>query len=888
LKEQPDRVSRLAAALSSRYAIERELGAGGMATVYLAHDVRHDRKVALKVLRPELAAVLGADRFVQEIKTTASLQHPHILPLFDSGEADSFLYYVMPYIEGETLRDKLDREKQLGVDEAVKITSEIADALNYAHRNNVIHRDVKPENILLHDRRPMVADFGIALAVSAAAGGRMTETGLSLGTPHYMSPEQATAEKDPSNRSDIYSLGAVLYEMLTGDPPHTGSTAQQIIMKIVTEEARPLTELRKSVPPNVAFAAAKALEKLPADRFATAAEFSRALSDASFTTAKLATATPMAPQRNNWRSVALAASAVAVAALIFGFVGATRTAPAQPVLRVSVDLPEGQGLRTPWIGSSLTVSADGAVFAYLGQDSGATWQIWVRRRGELAATPISGTTSGTDPTLSPDGSEIAFTTGQPGPLKVATLASGAIRTVVDSAQWRGLAWADDGLLYFTTTNGGLARVPPDGGEVEVLTSPSDELIHVHPAIVPGSRGAVFEILDARSVQGTLAIVDFASGEIRELGPGTDPMFLPTGHLAWTTTSGELMAAPFDVRRLELTGTAIPIVDNVSMGANGGVHLAVSKSGTLIYRRGDIATRVSPVWVARDGTAGEVDPGREVAVIAGALGIVLSPDGARFVVPILGSSVADLWVRDASGNWSRFTFDGHNSRPEWTPDGESVAFLSTRAKPARDVWLKRADGSGTARRILTSDRQIDEVRFSHDGQWLLYRLGSGASRDLYAIRPGSDSVGTQLLATEYEERSASLSPNDRWMAYISNESGRDEIFVRPFPNATSSKWQVSTDGGTEPVWSRDGRELFYRNGNDDLIAVEITATNTFSFGRKRVLFSAAPYLGDPNHSNFDVHPDGERFLMLRNVSSSGGELIWVENWLEELKTLLDSN
>jgi serine/threonine-protein kinase len=198
-----DAARRLAAALSDRYRIERELGAGGMATVYLAHDLKHERKVALKVLKPALAAVLGAERFVQEIRITASLQHPHILPLFDSGEADGFLYYVMPYIDGETLRDKLDRETQLGIEEAVRITTQVADALDYPHRNGVIHRDIKPENILLHDGRPMVADFGIALALSAAAGGRMTETGLSLGTPHYMSPEQATAEKEITGSDDF-------------------------------------------------------------------------------------------------------------------------------------------------------------------------------------------------------------------------------------------------------------------------------------------------------------------------------------------------------------------------------------------------------------------------------------------------------------------------------------------------------------------------------------------------------------------------------------------------------------------------------------------------------------------------------------------------------------
>ena len=269
-------LDRLASALADRYRIERELGAGGMATVYLAQDVKHDRRVAVKVLRPELAAVIGAERFLAEIKTTANLQHPHILPLHDSGEADGFLFYVMPYVEGESLRDRISREHQLPVPEAVRIAREVASALDYAHRHHVIHRDIKPENILLHDGSALVADFGIALAVSTA-GSRMTETGMSLGTPHYMSPEQAMGEREITARSDVYALGCVTYEMLVGEPPFTGPTVQSIIARVMTEEPRALTIQRKSIPPHVESAVRTALEKLPADRFATAAEFGAAL-----------------------------------------------------------------------------------------------------------------------------------------------------------------------------------------------------------------------------------------------------------------------------------------------------------------------------------------------------------------------------------------------------------------------------------------------------------------------------------------------------------------------------------------------------------------------------------------------------------------------------------
>src|SRR5689334_3572804 len=278
----PELVTRLQQALSDRYRIDGEIGAGGMATVFLAQDLRHDRKVALKLLRPELSAVIGAERFLAEIKLTANLQHPHILPLFDSGEADAHLFYVMPFVEGESLRARLNREKQLPVADAVRIATEVASALDYAHRHGVVHRDIKPENVLLHDGRALVADFGIALAASKAGGNRMTETGMSLGTPHYMSPEQAMGEREITARSDIYALGCVLYEMLTAEPPFEGATAQAVVARVLTESPRSLRPQRKSIPPHVEAAVLTALEKLPADRFESAKAFAEALADPGY------------------------------------------------------------------------------------------------------------------------------------------------------------------------------------------------------------------------------------------------------------------------------------------------------------------------------------------------------------------------------------------------------------------------------------------------------------------------------------------------------------------------------------------------------------------------------------------------------------------------------
>ena len=394
----PELLSRLQTALFDRYRLDREIGAGGMATVYLAQDIRHDRRVALKVLRPELAAVIGAERFLAEIKLTANLQHPHILPLFDSGEADSYLFYVMPFVEGETLRDRLNREKQLPVADAVRIGCEVAAALDYAHRHGVVHRDIKPENILLHDGQALVADFGIALAASKAGGSRMTETGMSLGTPHYMSPEQAMGEREITARSDVYALGAVLYEMLSGDPPFTGSTAQAIVARVVTETPRPLVAQRHTIPRHVEAAALTALEKLPADRFATAAEFADALRNKGYTATTAVPALAAAPSAARRRLVptTLAALAVAGVATLAALWGWLRPAPVMPVSQFSLALRSSEALQpVPGTGGGrIAISPDGRQIAFMGPGDGTT-RLWLRRLDQLSATPISGTEGGT-------------------------------------------------------------------------------------------------------------------------------------------------------------------------------------------------------------------------------------------------------------------------------------------------------------------------------------------------------------------------------------------------------------------------------------------------------------------------------------------------------------
>ncbi len=867
---------RLTIALADRYRIERELGQGGMATVYLAADLKHDRKVALKVLKPELAAVLGAERFVVEIKTTAALQHPHILPLFDSGTADGFLYYVMPYIKGETLRDKLSRETQLGIDEAVRITREVADALDYAHRHGVIHRDIKPENILLHDGRPMVADFGIALAVSAAAGGRMTETGLSLGTPHYMSPEQATAEKELTNRSDIYSLGCVLYEMLTGSPPHVGATAQQIVMKIVMDVARPVTELRKSVPPNVAAAAAKALEKLPADRFETAKGFAEALADAHFAAGARA-ARAVAPARTRVARMGVLLLGVAVVAAVAGWlVRGWSTQPAAPAPIRFASTMGRPGTDRPYI----AMSSDGRQIVQTVADSGGPPRLLVRDLGANMVRLISGTEGAWDGAeFSPDGEWLAFAAN--GTLRKVAVRGGPASTLVDSLRVEsgGIAWGAAGDLIFSVRERGLWRLAGSGGAPVQLTrldTTRNEFAHWAPQLLPGERTVIYTNYATPLARSRIEALDLESGRVTVLAEGAVfGRYSSSGHLLYVRDAA-VFAVAFDPDRLTTSDAAVPVQDDVAWAATDGrAAYAVSTNGTFAYlRNSEWNSDYTLVWRDRAGRDAEVigNPGSYGEPR-------LSPDG-RWIALTVARPKHDLWLYDVGRRvLTQLTrAPAYAFNAVWLPDSRQVAY--TFEDRVYQLHILPIDATAPDRVLRTSPFDKYATSISSDGGQMLVTETSQGDRLMTGAADGSGPL-KPVAEGGLEQRLGVFSPDGRWIAYSEHGTARAEVYLRSV-SGTGGRRLVSAAGGIQPRWTKGGRELVYLSGTAMMSAAVDPATGTV--GVTAMLFRVADLSYDPDgrtHS-YDVTPGGDRFLVLKRVERPGAQpLVVVLNWRPDM-------
>jgi serine/threonine protein kinase len=765
-------VEQLRAALAERYRIERELGQGGMATVYLAHDLRHERKVAIKVLRPELAAVIGAERFVREIRTIAALQHPHILGLIDSGEVQGTAYYVMPFVEGESLRDRLTREKQLPIADAVRIATEVASALDYAHRHGVIHRDIKPENILLHDGQALVADFGIALAMTTAGGTRMTETGMSLGTPHYMSPEQAMGEREITARSDVYALGAVTYEMLSGEPPFTGPTAQAIVAKVMTDEPRPLTIHRKTVPEHVEAAVLTALAKLPADRFESAKQFAEALArpDATIRT----TAVPRARPRR-WSTRSLTLGSVAALALIGLGAMLARFLPAPP------DSSQVTFTRKSFDGRTILnarFAPDGKAIVYSAFEHGTVPGLRIirpeypepRRFGEDSTHLLAISSTGEMAVLSHARylAQRIFT----GTLARMPIGGGAPRDIV--ADVRDAGWSPDGTeLALIRRVGGRDRLEYPAGHLLVETSDYLSDLQVSPH---GDRLAYFQHPLLYDDRGRVVVVD-RSGARTVLGPE----FSALEGLAWLPDGkGILFAAaehgePRHVYRGTLAGTVTPV-----LAVPGAVEVhAVSSAGKVLLALDDQPWRI---FVRPPGAAVEQD----FSWLDGSIFPILSRDGSLFVFSDQsqqagasyaammrktdGSPVVRLgdglpravspdgrwvlsWVPTAEGRYELYpTGAGSTVRLRWPrlqrlgvsfeffPDGRSLLVCGTEAGKAPRCYRSALEGGDLT--PLTSDSVLAElpspdgssIVIHRRGQILVQPLRGGEARVVPGLKP----------------------------------------------------------------------------------------------------------------------------------------------------------
>ena len=892
--------------LADRYRIERELGTGGMATVYLAHDERHQRGVALKVLKPDLAAVIGAERFLNEIKTTANLQHPHILPLHDSGEANGTVWYVMPLVEGESLRDRLQRETQLPIDEALTITREVASALDYAHRHGVIHRDIKPENILLHDGRAVVADFGIALAMSRTEGGaRLTETGMSLGTPHYMSPEQALGERSVDARTDVYALGVVLYEMLVGEPPFTGPTVQAIVAKVMSAPAAPISALRPSVPPSVEAAVMRALAKVPADRFRSAAEFAAALRSGEglsrdplpnvATSAHPAASTTIGIARfAPWIVAAGAAILAAVLAIRPGPAPDTRvTAAVLPLaLRTPMDLPLNE------VGPLVSIAPDGTFLVFVGPDpevAGVT-ALWRRSLDRLDASVIAGTRGAQRPRVMPDGKTVQFfkrASGDQGNARFEIALSGGVPTsapfsveITRLRDGRALMFADSGV------NGFRVGKPDDAGP-RVLRPGAGEVL---ARAIDVSRDGRWVARARRTGQADSVILRTPEpGTLHVLAAGVSPTFLEDDLLAFRAPDGTLQVGRLKADRSGFVSPPVAMVPNVSLAGDGNAVYSVGDDGTLIYTTGGAAAQSRLTWVT---PAGERPVPNVDSRVFG--GVMLAPDARRAAVSVGAlAGGGDVWVAELeNGTFNPLTSDGVSSRPFWLRDNRTVTYLHTTVgllmieRTARDfaVASRRAiDTSAPADSIPGPwpTGMIDELVWSPDERYVAMRTrprGGAAQRDIVVRRVGSDSLVRFAAEPGVQERGPRFSPDGKWLLYVSNRSGRDEVYAESFPGG-GNRVQLSLDGGREGTWARDGSRVFYRGPDGWMMAARITHGTTLTVAARDRLFDASPYLANQFLVMYDVAADG-RFLMLKlDPQPARTDVILIRNWVQSVTARL---
>jgi len=894
------------------YKIGEKIGQGGMGEVYRATDTKLNRQVALKVL-PELFAndPDRMARFSREAQVLASLNHPNIAAIHGLEESGGKRALVMELVEGETLQERMKRGA-IPLEEALKIGKQIAEALEEAHEHGFIHRDLKPANVKITPNGTVkVLDFGLAKALEGEADGgsspdlsqsptlsaAATAAGVILGTAAYMSPEQARGQK-VDRRADIWSFGVVLYEMLTGKSVYQGETVSDVLAKVLEREPD-WDSLPKDTPASIRRLLRRCFDKNKRQRLQSMGDariaIEQYLSDPACETTAIA---PVAagPAKSVWQQ-ALPWALFAIAA-IAGSVLAMRsgTAP-EPPLRVSMEvaeLPIWTGL-----GSSVVLSPDGTRLVYVVGDDNER-EVRLRSLDQLDGATIAAVTPPPyHPFFSPDGQWVGYVTS--GEMQKVPLSGGTPMTLCSVERSRGASWGEDDTIVFAPNpNSGLFRVPAAGGEPEPLTTLDEgagEATHRWPQVLPGGEAVLFTA-HTQSAGGfdnaTIEVVTLATGERRVLRRGGSyGRYVPSGHLVYVNQS-TLFAVPFDLGSLEVTGSPAPVVQDVSWDvAHGGAQYGFSDAGRLVYVGGDNTLPEYPVvWVDANGETSSLLEER-----GSYANPRLSPDGTRLSLTVLRDGNWDIWVYDLErGVSTRLTFDEASDTEQiWSPDGEYLVFSSDR-NGADNLYRKRADGSGELERLTESQSAQWATSWSADGRFITY-IDSQNVFDLSVIPLEGEHNPEVFLSTPFVEANGAFSPDGRWLAYVSNESGQFEIYVRPFPPG-GGKWQVSDGGGGFPRWSPDGGQLFYRTDEGLMVASVDTAGSTFRAGKPRLLFSGAfrggvggVGIAGNSFADYDVTPDGRRFVMFPAPGDSGQidhpHVTLATHWFDDLRRTFSS-
>ncbi len=881
------------------YEVVAPLGAGGMGEVYRARDTRLHREVALKIL-PDVFA-FDPDRlarFDREAQLLAALNHPNIAAIYGLEESGATKALALELVEGPTLDDRI-AEGPIPVAEALAIARQIVDALEAAHEAGIVHRDLKPANIKLRpDGTVKVLDFGLAkLATSGSSltpgvtasptitTPAVTGIGTILGTAAYMAPEQARG-KVVDKRADIWAFGCVLFEMLTGTRAFDGDDATVVVASIIKSDVQ-WSALPPDTPAAVRTVLHGCLDKDPKKRIRDIGDVRLALDGSFIVTPEAVVVATATHGRGGRRALPLVAGVLAGAALAglaaWALIISRDPQPAPATQRFTLALPDTD-LLPPGTGTLVAISPDGQTLVYRAQRDGV-FRLFRRRLDQLEAVPIGEPNASGFAFFSADGQWLGYAVENT--LKKTLLSGGPSQTVTAlPAAIRSASWNDDGTILLGGTSAGLLQVPAAGGTAELVAKPDRGQVW-YPQLLPGTRAVLFTSSQPAVDAGELEVLRLDTGERRTLLPGVGARYVSTGHLLFARGT-TLWAVRFDLGTLAVVGTPVPVMEGVRIEGGGAIQFSVADNGSLVYiggQRLEIPRRL--VWTDRQGRAEPLPaPTRNYQYPR------LSPDGTRIALDV-GDEEQDIWIWDlARATLTRLTFGGANeSYPAWTPDGRRVIYSSTRE--AGVLFAQSADGTGAAERLeATLGRTADQTVVSPDQKRLLFRSfppsGGAASEDVASLSLDGERRVESLLNGPATERNAEVSPDGRWIAYQSNESGTFEVYVRPFPRVNDGRWQISTGGGLQPLWSPDGRELFYL-APQFLMSVPVRGGATFTPGNPTRVIDVGQYSLVAAGRSYDVSHDGRRFLMIRDETPEGrAEIQIVINWFEELKRLVPTD